>query len=82
MKNTGNLKVNVELTTGNHFDAPGGTTTESSVVSALYSAYASGVDLGTEGIATELAATVPLSRSRAEDLQRLRAWAGDRALAA
>ena len=55
---------------------------EAAVVSALYSAYASGVEVTTDGIVAELAATVPLARSRAEDVQRLRAWAGDRALAA
>jgi ATP-dependent 26S proteasome regulatory subunit len=55
---------------------------EAAVVASLYSAFASNTELTTEGILAELAGTVPLSRSRAEDLQRLRAWAGERALAA
>ena len=55
---------------------------EAAVVSALYSAYASGTDVTTEAILHELGATVPLTLARPEDLERLRAWAGDRALAA
>jgi SpoVK/Ycf46/Vps4 family AAA+-type ATPase len=55
---------------------------EAAVVSGLYSAYALGTDVTTESILAELTATVPLSRARAEDLERLRAWASDRALAA
>ena len=63
-------------------DGFSGAEIEAAVVSGLYIAYASGTDVTTEAIIHELGATVPLSRARHEDLQRLRAWAGDRALAA
>jgi AAA+ superfamily predicted ATPase len=55
---------------------------EAAVVGALYRAYAADAELTTGAILTELESTVPLSRSRAEDIQRLRAWAGERAIAA
>lgn len=55
---------------------------EGAVVAAMYRAYADGEDLTTERIRTELAATAPLSRTKAEDIARLRAWAADRAVAA
>jgi SpoVK/Ycf46/Vps4 family AAA+-type ATPase len=53
---------------------------EAAIVGALYRAYAAGTDLTTEEIQAELAATVPLSRSRAEDVAGLRAWARERAV--
>jgi ATP-dependent 26S proteasome regulatory subunit len=63
-------------------DGFSGAEIEAAVVAALYSAFASNAELTTECVIAELVNTVPLSRSRAEDLQRLRAWAGERALAA
>jgi SpoVK/Ycf46/Vps4 family AAA+-type ATPase len=53
---------------------------EAAVVGALYRAYAAGGSLGTEDIVGEIEATVPLSVSRAEDVQALRAWASGRAV--
>ncbi len=55
---------------------------EAAVVGALYRAFASGADVTTDSVVAELRGTVPLSRSRAEDIARLRAWAADRAVAA
>lgn len=55
---------------------------ESVVVSSLYSAYAAGVDLSTEVLVREAAATVPLSVLRAEDVDALRSWARGRAIRA
>jgi SpoVK/Ycf46/Vps4 family AAA+-type ATPase len=55
---------------------------EAAVVGALYRAYGADAELTTGAVLTELESTVPLSRSRAEDIQRLRAWAGERATAA
>lgn len=55
---------------------------EGAVVAALYRAYADGEDLTTDRILAELAATAPLSRTKAEEIARLRAWAADRAVAA
>lgn len=55
---------------------------EAAVVGALYRAYAAKKDLTEEDLLEEIAGAVPLSRSRAEDVARLRAWASGRALAA
>jgi SpoVK/Ycf46/Vps4 family AAA+-type ATPase len=55
---------------------------EAVVVAALYAAYAAGVELTTDRILAELAGTSPLSRTRAEDVERIRAWARDRAVPA
>jgi hypothetical protein len=55
---------------------------EAAVVGALYRAYAAGTDLTTELVLEEVHATVPLSRARAEDIGRLRAWAETHAVAA
>ncbi|MBI4258952.1 MAG: AAA family ATPase [Actinobacteria bacterium] len=55
---------------------------EAAVVGAMYRAYAASSELTTEEVLAELAATVPLSRSRPDDVARLRAWAADRAVAA
>ncbi len=60
-------------------DGFSGAEIEGAVVGALYRAYAAGTDLTTEGVLAELAATTPLSRTRAEDVARLRAWAAGRA---
>lgn len=52
---------------------------EGAVVGALYRAFAAGRDLGTGDVLAELTETTPLSRTRAEDVARLRAWAVGRA---
>lgn len=52
---------------------------ESVVTSALYQAFAAEADLSTERILAEIAATVPLSRLRAEEISALRRWAAGRA---
>ncbi len=51
---------------------------EQAVISGLYRALHDQTDLHTPLILEELASTVPLSRSRREDLERLRATAGER----
>ena len=51
---------------------------EQVVISALLRALQDGVPLDTPLLADELAATVPLSRSRAEEIEALRAWAAGR----
>lgn len=55
---------------------------EQAVVSALYTAVAQGGALTQPLVADELARTVPLSRTRAEDVAALREWARDRAVPA
>lgn len=55
---------------------------EAAVVGALYRAFAGGSELTTAEVLAELEATIPLSVSRAEDIDRLRAWAGEHAVAA
>lgn len=55
---------------------------EAGVVGAMYRAYASGRELTTDELVQELAGTAPLSRTRAEDVERLRAWAAGRAVPA
>jgi hypothetical protein len=50
------------------------------VVGALYRAFADQGDLTTNSLMKELAATVPLSVSRREDIAALRAWADGRAV--
>jgi SpoVK/Ycf46/Vps4 family AAA+-type ATPase len=63
-------------------DGFSGAEIEAAVVGAVYQAYASGLPAGGADVATELAATVPLSVARFEDVAALRAWATDRAVAA
>jgi SpoVK/Ycf46/Vps4 family AAA+-type ATPase len=53
---------------------------DTAIKSAMYSAYADKKFLTTEMIVEELANTVPLSTTRAEDIERLRAWAQERAV--
>ena len=53
---------------------------DAAIKSAMYSAYADKKFLTTDTILEELAATVPLSATRAEDIDRLRAWAQERAV--
>ena len=63
-------------------DGFSGAEIEAAVVGAMYRAYAGETELGTEGILDEVRATVPLSRSRAEAIARLRGWATSHAVAA
>jgi len=55
---------------------------ETAIKSAMYSAYADKKFLTTETILDELANTVPLSATRAEDIDKLRSWARERAVQA
>lgn len=55
---------------------------ESVVQSTLYAAFAEKAALTTERIVSEIKFTVPLSRARAEEVERLRQWAGERAVPA
>jgi len=55
---------------------------ESAVQGAMYAAFAQKQPLSTEMVAAELAGSVPLSQTRAEDLEQLREWARTRAVAA
>ncbi len=63
-------------------DGFSGAEIEAAIVGALYHTYASGSQLGTADVLAELARTVPLSRTRAEDVARLRGWAAERAVPA
>jgi ATP-dependent 26S proteasome regulatory subunit len=53
---------------------------ESSVQTALYAAFAREQELSTEDLLTALSSTVPLSITRAEEIEKLRAWARNRAI--
>lgn len=53
---------------------------ESSVQTALYAAFARKQELSTEDLLTALSSTVPLSVTRAEEIEKLRSWARDRAV--
>jgi hypothetical protein len=55
---------------------------ESAVVGALYRAFGANRPVVATDIQAELAATVPLSVARAEDVHALRSWAGSRTVAA
>lgn len=55
---------------------------ENLVVGALYAAYTSGAPLSSALLQAEAAATVPLSRTRAESVAAIRAWAQGRAVPA
>lgn len=55
---------------------------EAAIKSAMYTAFADKKFMNTDLILTELGGTVPLSASRAEDLENLRAWAQERAVQA
>jgi len=57
-------------------------TSRAAIVSAMYRVYADSRELSREAVATELGATVPLSRARAESISELRAWAAGRAIPA
>ncbi len=55
---------------------------EQAIISGLYSAFSSKQQLSTEVLLKELSSTRPLSVTRREDIERLRAWAAERAVAA
>ena len=55
---------------------------EQAVVSALYTAFSKGVEVTSAILAAELAATKPLSVTRAEEITALREWARDRTVMA
>ncbi len=63
-------------------DGFSGAELEQVVVSALYAAYAEGVDLNTEHLLTEVRNTKPLSVTMGERIARLRSWADGRAVRA
>jgi ATP-dependent 26S proteasome regulatory subunit len=52
---------------------------EAAVVGALYRAYADGRELSTDDLMDEIHLTTPLSKTRAETIQALRAWGRGRA---
>ena len=52
------------------------------MVGGLYRAYAAGAEVAAGHVLDELGATMPLSRTRAEEIERLRAWASGRAVSA
>ena len=53
---------------------------ESAVQTAMYAAFAQKQDVSTQGLLDALSGTVPLSTTRAEEIQDLRAWAKERAV--
>ncbi|HMC30231.1 MAG TPA: AAA family ATPase [Candidatus Angelobacter sp.] len=55
---------------------------EAAIKSAMYTAFADKKFMSTDLVLAELAATVPLSATRAEDIANLRAWAQERAVQA
>jgi len=55
---------------------------DAAVQTALYAAFSAKQPLKTENLLDALRATVPLSTTRAEEIQTLRAWARERAVAA
>jgi AAA+ superfamily predicted ATPase len=55
---------------------------EGAIVAAMYRAFAGGGEVGTGHVLAELSATEPLSRSRVEEVERMRAWARGRAVPA
>jgi MoxR-like ATPase len=61
-------------------DGFSGAEIEAAVSAALYQAFADGTGLTTDAIVAQLRATEPLSRTRAEDIAEIRAWARDRAV--
>ncbi|HEX8209960.1 MAG TPA: AAA family ATPase [Longimicrobium sp.] len=63
-------------------DGFSGAEIEEAVVSSLYNALAADGTVTTAALRGEIAATRPLSRIRAEDVARLRAWARDRTVSA
>ena len=55
---------------------------EQSVMGALFTAFSDKRPLSTEGVVAEIEGTVPLAQTMAERIQRMRAWARDRAVSA
>jgi AAA+ superfamily predicted ATPase len=55
---------------------------ETAIQTAMYAAFAEKKPMSTDQVLHALAATVPLSTTRAEDISALRAWAKDRAVPA
>ncbi|MGH7356688.1 MAG: AAA family ATPase [Candidatus Rokuibacteriota bacterium] len=55
---------------------------EQAIVSALYTAFTRGVELSTQIVYEEIKATRPLSVTRREEIDTLRAWARDRTVSA
>jgi len=55
---------------------------EAAVQSAMYAAYSAKTPMSTETVLEEIKNTVPLSATRAEDIQQLRSWALQRAVRA
>jgi ATP-dependent 26S proteasome regulatory subunit len=55
---------------------------DAAVQTAMYAAYSSKQPLSSQGLVDALKATVPLSTTRAEEIQQLREWAQNRAVAA
>jgi SpoVK/Ycf46/Vps4 family AAA+-type ATPase len=60
-------------------DGFSGAEIEQAVIAALFDAFSEGVDLDTRTILYSLKATVPLSKTMSEELNRLRTWATGRA---
>ncbi len=63
-------------------DGFSGAEIEAAIVGALYRSYAADTDLTTDQLLEEIAATVPLSRARPEEIGALRTWAESRAVPA
>jgi len=63
-------------------DGFSGAEIEAAVVAALYRSFAQKRELDTNDVVAEIAATVPLSRARPEEVDGLREWARERAVAA
>ena len=57
-----------------------GSEIEACIVGALYRAFGAGSELTTEAVLREVGGTIPLSKTRAEDIARLREWASGRAV--
>jgi SpoVK/Ycf46/Vps4 family AAA+-type ATPase len=55
---------------------------DAAVQTAMYAAYSQKKDVSTQGLLEALKATVPLSTTRAEEIQELRDWARQRAVPA
>ena len=55
---------------------------DAAVQTAMYAAYSQKKDVSTQGLLDALKGTVPLSTTRAEEIQELRDWAGQRAVPA
>jgi ATP-dependent 26S proteasome regulatory subunit len=55
---------------------------DAAVQTAMYAAYSEKNDISTQGLLDALRATVPLSTTRAEEIEELRAWACKRAVPA